>query len=127
MPHLTVTRRKPEPLGTEFKNLVDGVTGTMLCLEIQEGKERMKKKQFQNMGSTASCVMRGVATCGNTFTNLLIIFKEEKIHEPRLFFGDSWFGSVKAAVEIGKTWHHHACFMVKKGRIKSPKHFLKIR
>jgi len=123
LPHLSFIARKPEPLGTEFKNLVDGVTGAMLWLEIQEGKERMKKKQFQNMGSTAACVMRGVAACGSTFMNLPIIETEERIHEPRLFFGDSWFGSVKAAVEVGKTGHH-ACFMVKTGHTKSPKKFL---
>jgi len=89
LPHLSFIVRKPEPLGTEFKNLVDGVTGTMLWLEIQEGKERIKKKQFQNMGSTAACVMRGVKACGSTFMNLPIIETKERIHEPRLFFGDS--------------------------------------
>ena len=44
--HLSFSARKPKPLGTEFQNLVDGVTGSMQWLEIPEGKERMKPKQF---------------------------------------------------------------------------------
>ena len=52
--------RKPEPLGTEFKNIVDGVTGAMLWLEIQEGKVRMSVKEHQRLGSTAACVVRDV-------------------------------------------------------------------
>ena len=123
LPHLSYIARKPEPLGTEFKNLVDGVTGSMLWLEIQEGKERMKSKPFQNMGGTTACVMRGVAACGSTFMNLPLLNEEESIHEPRVFYGDSWFGSVKAAVEVAKQGHH-ACFLVKTGHSKSPKKFL---
>ena len=46
--------RKPEPLGTEYKDIVDGISGNMLWLETQEGKERMKDKEFQSMGSTAA-------------------------------------------------------------------------
>ena len=94
LPHLSYIARKPEPLGTEFKNLVDGVTGSMLWLEVQEGKDRMKAKPFQNMGGTTACVMRGVAACGSTFMNLPLLDAEETVHEPRLFFGDSWFGSL---------------------------------
>ena len=47
LPNLSFVKRKPEPLGTEFKNLVDGISGHMLWLELQEGKERMKNKVFK--------------------------------------------------------------------------------
>ena len=50
IPNISFLKRKPEPLGTEFKNLVDGISGNMLWLEIQEGKDRMKNKKFQNLG-----------------------------------------------------------------------------
>ena len=46
LPNLSYVARKPEPLGTEFKNIVDGVTGVLLWLEIQEGKQRMSTKSF---------------------------------------------------------------------------------
>ena len=39
LPNISYVLRKPEPLGTEFKNVVDGMTGNMLWLELQEGKE----------------------------------------------------------------------------------------
>ena len=32
----------------------------MLWLEIQEGKDQMKNKEFQNLGSTTSCSLRGM-------------------------------------------------------------------
>ena len=57
---MSYVARKPEPLGAEFKNLVDGLSGEMMWLEVQEGKDRMKKKPYQNLGGTAACVMRGV-------------------------------------------------------------------
>ena len=42
--------RKPKPLGTEFKNIVDGLTGVMLWLEIQEGKDRLRKLDYNELG-----------------------------------------------------------------------------
>ena len=36
------------------------MTGAMLWLEIQEGKDRMSTKEHQQLGSTAACVIRGV-------------------------------------------------------------------
>jgi len=38
--------RKPQPLGTEFKNLVCGISGIMIWLEVQEGKYRVRKKEL---------------------------------------------------------------------------------
>ena len=49
-----------EPLGTKYQNIGDGISGVMLWLETQEGKERMRSKEFQTMGSTAACTLRGV-------------------------------------------------------------------
>ena len=60
LPNLSFIKRKPEPLGTEFKNLVDGLSGQMIWLDIQEGVSRMPKKEFSKMGGTAAYVLRGV-------------------------------------------------------------------
>ncbi len=43
LPNLSFITRKPEPLGTEFKILVDGFSGQMIWLEIQEGGSRIPK------------------------------------------------------------------------------------
>ncbi len=42
LPHISYLIRKPQPLGTEFKCAACTVTGCMLALECQEGKECMK-------------------------------------------------------------------------------------
>ena len=41
--HYSHIFRKPEPLGTEMKNVACSRLGTMLHLDIQKGKEAMKK------------------------------------------------------------------------------------
>jgi len=58
--NILYVKRNLEPLGTEVKNVVDGISGSMLWIEIQEGKERMKNKEYQNLGSTTACILRGV-------------------------------------------------------------------
>ena len=37
---------KSEPLGFDIKNIVDGMTGIILWLEIQERKDRIRKEIF---------------------------------------------------------------------------------
>jgi len=52
-------KQKPKPMGTEFKCAADGRYGLMLFLEIQEGKEAMRRAPFRNeMGAGAACAMR---------------------------------------------------------------------
>ena len=48
--NLSFIKRKLEPVGTEFKNLVDGLSRQMIWLEIQEAVSRMPKKEFSKMG-----------------------------------------------------------------------------
>ena len=80
LPHISYIFRKPKPLGTEFKCIVDADTGVLLRLEVQEGKEQMEKQaHFGELGATAACVKRLSEGCppGSTVV------------------GDSWFGSTK--------------------------------
>ena len=39
---------------------MDGFSGIMLWMEVLEGKERMRMKEFSNLGGTAACTIRGV-------------------------------------------------------------------
>ena len=85
-------------------------------MEIQEGKDRMCKLNYNELGGTAACVMRGVE---NT-SKLRLQHSEHRddvnilydTQEPYLYFGDSWFGSVKSDVQVRQAGHH-ACFSVK--------------
>ena len=69
-----------------MNNVVRSSLGTMLHLEIQKGKEAMKKWTFQSeLGGTAACMKRmAIATkvCGQLISN-------------DTYFANSWFGSVK--------------------------------
>jgi hypothetical protein len=47
MAHVTKMKGKPRGVGLMLKSIADGETGLLLRLEIQEGKEPMKHKEFQ--------------------------------------------------------------------------------
>ena len=87
LPNLSFIMRKPEPLGTEFKILVDAYTGQMLWLEVMEGKERMHKKEHtKEVRVTSACVMRGVKHSEKfEFADSTYLSSSQ----PRLFFDDS--------------------------------------
>jgi hypothetical protein len=98
LPNISYVKRKPKPLGTEFKNMVCGATRIMLALEIQEGKFPMREKPHcDRLGATAACttrLMELVAGCGQS--------ELESKAKPDKGLGDSWFGSVTAVVEAAK-------------------------
>ena len=91
LPHYSYIFRNPEPLGTEIKNVVCSRLGKMLHLEIQKGKEAMKKSTFKSvLGGTAACMKRlAIATKG---------FGQLASNDT--YFSDSWFSSVKTAEEM---------------------------
>ena len=100
LPNISFIKRKPEPLGSEFKTLACGVSGIMLYLEIQRGKAEMpKRSQYHHeFGATASCVvrcMKAMANCG----------QKEDAHRANIFYGDSWFASVKSADQVAEYGH----------------------
>ena len=96
-------------MGTEFKCVVDGLSGLVLWLEIQEGRDRMRSKEYQELGTTAACTMRGVK--GTEGYNIFEQQDDEQVTTKRCYYGDSWFGSVKTAANIGKAGHS-AVFMI---------------
>ena len=110
---------------------MDGVTGNLLWIEIQEGKQRMMKKQYQELGSTAACVMRGVVASGD-FVSLVEHDSQNTENSDnvgdetllKLSLGDSWFGSVNACAAISKAGHH-GVFIVKTSHSRTPKNFLR--
>ena len=74
-----------------MKNVACSRFGTMLHLDIQKGKEAMKKLKFQSvLGGTAACMRRlAISTkgCGPLTSN-------------DTYFSDSGFSSVKTAEEM---------------------------
>ena len=99
LPHFSYIFRNPEPLGTEFNTVACSVTGALLFIEVQRGKEGMKHSRYQKeLGATTACTKRMMeATKG-------IGQKSIKGGTKDFFLFDSWFASKKAsedAMEMG--------------------------
>ena len=59
LPNITYVLRKPEDLGTEFKNGCCTRTGVMTFLELQRGKNGMKDAKYnKELGATAGCTLK---------------------------------------------------------------------
>ena len=110
LPHISFIKRKPKPLGTEFKSVADAESGIMLHLEIQRGKGEMNDAAYKTeLGATAACTKRLAEATSNG--------------ECDTFYGDSWFASAKTANEIKKLGHHFVG-IVKTAHRNFPKVFL---
>ena len=71
-----------------MKNEACSRLGTMLHLEIQKGKEAMKKSKFQNvLGGTTAC-MKILAIANKGCVQLT---------SNDTYFADTWFSSVKTS------------------------------
>lgn len=82
LPNISFIKRKPKPLGTEFKCITDAASGIMVHMEIQEGRDPMRMKQYaRELGVTTACTVRMAEAVGND--------------APLTYIADSWFGSVK--------------------------------
>ena len=59
LPNITYILRKPEPLGSEFKNGCCAKTGVMAFMELQRGKVGMKYARYnRELGASAGCTTR---------------------------------------------------------------------
>ena len=92
-PHRSWVPRKPEPLGVEMKTLGDALSGVMLRMEICEGAEPMKQKEFSaDWGATTACTLRlGKPWFGSQ----------------RVLAADSWFSGVKTTRALLDKGLHH--------------------
>ena len=96
----------------------DGSNGPILYAEIQEGKEGMTHKPyFVANGATCSCVLRlGKGTKNNGQLPDALFWN--------LFYGDSWFASLKTAVAVTEELDSEFLGPVKTGHKQFPKKFL---
>ena len=59
IPHLSYIFLKPEPLGEELNTVSCFVTGSLLFIEVQIGKEETNLSKYQQkLGLTAACTKR---------------------------------------------------------------------
>ncbi len=86
-------------------------TGVMIAMEIQRGKEGVKeKKQNREVGATTGCTLHlledSIAGDEHAYTHGIC--------------GDTWFGSVRTAIEVG-IGGHEGVFQVKQYSALFPK------
>ena len=78
--------RKPRPIGNELKTLSDGASNICIHAELYEGKDFMKDKPYvKEFGATTATTLR---------------ITEHYHGTGRIVIADSWFGSVKCAVQL---------------------------
>lgn len=79
------------------------MSGALLVIEVQEGKERMRNKRYAKQhGCTAACVLRLADASEYSGQNCT---ERKEAHEERIreqFDGDSWFASVALADEMSE-------------------------
>ncbi len=77
--NISFIKRKPKPLGAEFKTISDTETGVMKFMGVQERKDAMHvKTHSREYGATSGCAFRLSESCAAGSTIL----------------ADSWFGCV---------------------------------
>ena len=102
--------RKPRPIGNEFKNVCDGQTQIVLKLELYEGKDIMKEKDFvKDFGATVATSLR---------------LTDPWKSSGRIVIGDAWFGSIKCAVQLWNINGLHSNLLVKNNHKMYPRSML---
>lgn len=82
----------------------------------------MSTKENQQLGSTAACVVRGVQSI-EMLTRFPTVRHEDQEMSKRLYFGDSWLGSVKVCAAVAKA-DHRARFIINTCHSKPPRAWL---
>jgi hypothetical protein len=89
-----------------FKMVCCALTGVLLHVEIQRGKEPMRElPHLQKFGAAAGCTLRLIEGCQFAgFERQAERARAKLEKKAEVFIADSWFGSVRAAEAI-KTLH----------------------
>jgi hypothetical protein len=132
LPHISYIQRKPEDLGTEFKNVACSETGIMLHLEIQRGKLPMHALEFNNPHKPcAACTLRlckSTLHCGQRIDALdyeaVDGLPTNMNDEGDLFYGDSWFASVETATHTKLKFGSDFVGPIKTAHSRFPRKFL---
>ena len=103
--------RKPRPIGNECQVCCDAKSQIVLNIELYEGREPMGEKEFvRELGATTAVTLRLTAPWK---------------YSGRVVVADSWFGSVKAVVNLFNRYKLYGTMLVKTAHVKFPKLMLR--
>ncbi len=112
--HLSWIPRKPHPLGFQLKTVVDAVSLVLLNIDIVEGREADRLKEF----------MEETGHKQTTATTLRLV--KPFFGSKRVVIGDSWFGSLRTAEELAERGLH-SILCVKTGHAGYPMEDMRAR
>ena len=130
LPHLSFVRRKPEPLGTEFKCIADAVTGVMLAIETTRKKNDPTALEYDDVRpKLPSSTKTSLRLVHDSIPCSAKSVKDAEgittVSYPKMcVLGDSWFGNVPTCLELLKKHKMHSILIVKQGHKRYPKKFL---
>lgn len=114
LPNISFVERKPENLGTEFKNVACGIIGMLLNLQVCRGANNEVPLEFDDLNVTSAYTARlgkESARCGQT----------EPVVD--IMQGDSWFSSIPSLKAIESLGHRYKG-IVKTAHKGFPKEFI---
>ena len=104
-------KRKPRPIGNELKTCCDCRSKIVINMELYEGVQRMREKEgVQELGATTATTLR---------------LTEPWRGSGRVVVADSWFGSIKTAVQLVNTQGLHFIGIVKTAHKGYPRQMLR--
>jgi hypothetical protein len=125
LPNLSHIERKPEDLGTELKVVACSKIGLCLFLEVQEGKEPMRVKEFTDeFKVTAACTLRLGKYTSRKFCEKSDNNQNNNQTVKNTYTGDSWFGSVELCTQYVLRLNNNFIGVIKNSHSLYPKAFL---
>jgi hypothetical protein len=120
LPNITFEPRKPVPLGTQFKNGIECLAGTMAFQDIVQAPEIQKRKEFYSVldADEVTNIIQTTSLPGNPpiqahTAEVLRQVSGAGVMPGGWTGGDAWFGSVMTCVELMKQLEVHSTFIVK--------------
>jgi hypothetical protein len=109
LPNVTYELRKPKPLGTMFKNGVEGTTGILVTQDVVEGSASQREKKYD--GEESSLPMREPIMAH--VAEMLHQCESWNVVEGGWVGGDAWFGLIPCVVELKKKMNVYSTFIIK--------------
>jgi hypothetical protein len=112
LPNYTFEPRKPVPLGTMFRNGVECITGLLVVQDVVQNSEQQSRKDYSFVRSNLpdkSIILAHIA-------EVLRLVEGADIPQGGWVGGDSWFGSVMSAVEVGLRFGVNSTWIIKQNQ-----------
>ncbi len=109
LPNVTYEPRKPKPLGTIFKNGIEGMTGILVTRDVIEGSTSQREKKYDGAESSLQMHKPIMAHVAETLHQC----ESGNIVEGGWVRGNALFGLIPSVVELKKKMNIYSTFIIK--------------